>query len=74
MARRPHKFEKTNKKQFVLTLLKADIQQPDLNSNQGVSPLKSCIPCCCKPSQVENISRYVFILISNTYREKATQI
>ena len=45
-----------------------NIQEPDLNSNQGIShPLKSCIPCCCKPSQVENISRYVFILISYTY-------
>ena len=41
-----------------------NIQEPDLNSNQGIShPLKSCIPCCCKPSQVENISRYVLILI-----------
>ena len=51
-----------------------NIQEPDLNSNQGISLLKSCIPCCCKPIQVENISRYVLILISNTYREKATQI
>ena len=41
-----------------------NIQEPDLNSNQGIShPLKSFIPCCCKPSQVENISRYVLILI-----------
>jgi hypothetical protein len=37
----------------------------DLNSNQGISPLKSFIPCCCKPSQVENISRYVLISSSN---------
>ena len=38
-----------------------NIQEPDLNSNQGIShPLKSFIPCCCKPSQVENISRYVW--------------
>ena len=41
-----------------------NIQEPDLNSNQGISPLKSCIPRCCKPSQIENISRYVLILIS----------
>ena len=48
-----------------------NIQEPDLNSNQGIShPLKSCIPCCCKPSQVENISRYGFILISYTYFSK----
>ena len=45
--------------QEVLPEQNADIQE-DLNSNQGLShPLKSCIPCCCKPSQVENISRYV---------------
>ena len=52
-----------------------NIQEPDLNSNQGIShPLKSCIPCCCKPSQVKNISGYVLILNSNTYCQKATQI
>ena len=61
--------------QDVLPEQNADnILEPDLNSNQGISPLKSCIPCCCKPSQVENISRYVLILISNTYCQKATQI
>ena len=61
--------------QDVLPEQNADnIQEPDLNSNQGTSLLKSCIPCRCKPSQVENISRYVLILISNTYCQKATQI
>ena len=45
--------------QEVLPEQKVEIQE-DSNSNQGLShPLKSCIPCCCKPSQVENISRYV---------------
>ena len=60
------------KLQDVLPEQNADIPE-DLNSNQGIYPLKSCIPCCCKPSQVENVSRYVLILISN-YCEKAIEI